>query len=390
MSSWQLFLLFLFVLILITRPFTVLFHELGHAFAAILLTKEKVTVYIGSYGDQQKTLKFNIGLLEVYFWYNPLFWRAGLCIPSARNIPANHQIIYTITGPVTSLIIASVACYFAFSYDLHGFLKLLFIVFFGSAVFDLLINLIPNKSPIKLDNGEIAYNDGYNLKLLFYYKRLPKECSEAINLYNERRFLEACILFEKMLSDSIADDNIFRLAIASHLFNKNYEKVRDISEQFARVNKMTTNDLSNMALSYSQLGFHERAMEIYDKALQLDPDHKYALNNKGYTLNLLNRYQDAISYFDKAIKLDQNFAYSYNNRGLAKIKTGKIEEGLNDINHSLELDSDNSYGYRNLGIYYFDQADHRQALELFLKAKDLDETTHMIDELINNAKNACG
>jgi len=386
MQYFPIFLLLLVCLVLVTRPLTVFFHELGHAIPAILLTKQKVTIYIGSYGDPKKSIKFNIGIMEVYFRYNPFSWRLGLCIPSAKAISLNRQIIYTVTGPITSLIIAIVACYFAFTYDLHGFLKLFLVVFLGSAFFDLLVNLIPNETPIKLYDGKIAYNDGYSLKQLFYYKRLPKEYMEAAELYNQQRYSEAAILLTRILSSGTEDENIYRLAISCYLQNKNYEKAKDLSEDFIQFDKINSEDLSNAALCYSQLGQHEKAMELYDKSLQQNPDNKYSLNNKGYTLNLLNRYEEAIPLFDKAIELDKKFAYSYNNRGLSKIKIGQQEEGLNDINYSFELDKDNSYGYRNLGIYYFDKGDYSEALRLFTKAKELDSSTHMIDELITETK----
>jgi tetratricopeptide (TPR) repeat protein len=100
-----------------------------------------------------------------------------------------------------------------------------------------------------------------------------------------------------------------------------------------------------------------------------------------------NNFEEAISLFDRAIEIDKEFAYSYNNRGLAKIKIGKTEEGLQDINRSFDLDPNNSYGYRNLGIYHFDNGEFDEALRLFTKARELDGTTHMIDELIQDAKN---
>ena len=42
--------------------------------------------------------------------------------------------------------------------------------------------------------------------------------------------------------------------------------------------------------------------------------------------------------------------------------------------------------YRNLGIYHLDQKEYDEALNLFKKAKELDDTTHMIDELIRKAE----
>jgi tetratricopeptide (TPR) repeat protein len=386
MQYFPLFLLLLILLVLITRPLTVLFHELGHAIPAILLTKQKVTIYIGSYGDPENSIKLTIGLLVIYFRYNPFSWRLGLCVPSAETISINRQIIYTVTGPLTSLVIALIACLMAFTYDLHGFLKLLFIVFVGSSIFDLFVNLIPNGTPIKLYDGTLVYNDGHSLKELFYYKRFAKEYTKAAELYNQQRYPEAALLATRILSNGLKNENIYRLAITCYLHDKKYDKAKDVSDDFLQLDKMNSDDFSNAALSYSQLGLQEKAIELYDKSLQQNPDNKYSLNNKGYTLNLLNRYEEAIPFFDKAIELEKSFAYSYNNRGLSKIKIGEQEEGLKDIYYSLELDKDNSYGHRNLGIYHFDKGEYHKALQLFTKAKELDSSTHLIDELINEAK----
>lgn len=386
MQYFPIFLLILLGLVLITRPFTVLFHELGHALLAILLTKQKVTIYIGSYGDPKSSIKINLGLLTIFFRFNPFAWRLGLCVPSAKSVSIKRQIVYTLAGPIASLIIALIACYFTFANDLHGFLKLFLIVFLGSAFLDLLVNLIPNETPITLYDGSITYNDGYSLKQLFYYKRLPKEYKEAADLYNEQKFADAAVLFEKLASDT-KDENIYRLAISSYLQDKNYDKAKEILDTFALTGKMNSDDLSNIALSYSQLGFHDEALKLYDKSLQLNPDNKYSLNNKGYTLNLMDKYEEAISLFNQSIELDKDFAYSFNNRGLAKIKLGQAKEGLQDINRSLEIDPDNSYAYMNMGIYHFDKGEFDEALQKFVKAKELDSSTYKIDKYISDTKN---
>lgn len=385
MQYFPIFLLILIVLVLIARPLTVLLHELGHAIAAILLTKQKATIYIGTYGEPKKSIKINLGVLTIFFHYNPFAWRLGLCVPSAKSISIYKRIIFTLAGPFASFIIAIIACYYTFTYDLHGALKLFLVVFLASATLDLLINLIPNERPIKLYDGSVTYNDGYTLKLLFYFKQMPKGFSEAVESYNEQDFEKAAAQFEKLIPTT-KDENIWRFAINSHLQCRNYVKAKELSEAFALKAKLDSDDLANMALSYSQLGFHEEALVLYDRSLQLNPNNAHSLNNKGYTLNLLNKYEEAIPLFDSSIELDKDFAYPYNNRGLAKIKLGQVEDGLEDINHSLEIDPNNSYGHRNLGIYHADKGEFEEALRLLSKAKELDGTTHMIDELIMETK----
>ena len=376
-----------YLLLLITRTFTVFFHELGHAIPAIIFTKQKVSIYIGSYGDPKKSFKFNIGLLEIWFKYNPFLWELGLCVPSAKEISINKQIVYTLTGPLTSSIIAIILCYFAVSYNFHTNVQIVLLSFLVSSIYDLYTNLIPRSTPIKLYDGSYVYNDGYALKQLFSYKKISNKYSDAIELFNLKRYADAAHEFDNLILNGLKDENIFRLAISAFIQIKNFKKSQELLDHFMTLGKLNSDDYSNAAYTYSQLNLHVNALELYDKSLSLNPNNIYSLNNKGYTLNLLNRFEEAISIFDKAIENDKTYAYSYNNRGLAKIKIGKIYEGLEDITISLKLDSNNSYGYRNLGIYHLDKGEYIQALELFQKAKELDNNTHMIEELIVQAKN---
>lgn len=374
--------MFFVLLVLIARQFTVLIHELGHAIPAILMTRKTVSIYIGSYGDPTKSVHFKIGLLEIWFRYNLFSWNAGLCAPSAKLVSINKQIVYTLTGPLASFLIAVVACYITFAFDLHGFLKLILIIFLGSSIFDLIVNLTPRAVPIKLYDGRLTYNDGYKLLQLFYLKKLPKDYQQATELYNQQKFIEAANSFNEILKKGLKDEQIYRLAISSFLQVKNYKQAKDLSDELILLDKMNSDDYTNAGISYAQLEEHDKALEYYNKSLELNPENKYSLNNKGFILNTLNKFEEAIPLFDKAIEIEKTFAYSYNNRGLSKIKIGKVEDGLKDINHSIKLDKNNSYSYRNLGIYHLDKGEYSEALELFKKAKKFDSNTQMIDELI--------
>jgi hypothetical protein len=79
------------ILIFITRPFTVLLHELGHAITLMLLTKKGASVYVGSYGNQKQSFKIKLGSLDIWFRYNPIKWSGGLCIPKTDDISLNKQ-----------------------------------------------------------------------------------------------------------------------------------------------------------------------------------------------------------------------------------------------------------------------------------------------------------
>ena len=48
----------------------------------------------------------------------------------------------------------------------------------------------------------------------------------------------------------------------------------------------------------------ENAIEYFDKALEIDPKHIQALNDKGGALAELEKFEEAFSYFDKALAIE--------------------------------------------------------------------------------------
>ncbi len=63
-----------------------------------------------------------------------------------------------------------------------------------------------------------------------------------------------------------------------------------------------------------------------------------------------------------------------------------MEEGKKDIEYALKLNANNSDTYKNLGIYYYEKGEYKTALELYKRAKEIDISTYLIDDLIMEAQ----
>ncbi len=374
--------LWLITMLFISRPFVTLFHELGHAIPLLFITKENVTIHIGSYGEAKNSLKLKLGKLEINFKYNLFKYHGGLCTTKHTDFTKTQTILYIACGPFASLIVALFSCFMAYTFDLPDFLSILFFVFLLYSFFDLIINIIPSKTPIRLDNGTFTFNDGEMIARCLKSNRYSEKYANAINYYNEKKYNDSLKLFNELLNDGFIDDMILRLKISCHLQLKEYEVALKTLETLKFKFTFNSDDYSNFAFIQSQFNNHLLALESYDKSLEINPKNLYSLNNKGYTLNVLERFEEAVIYFDKAIEENPKMAYAFNNRGLSKIKLGQIEEGLSDLNYSHDLDPENSYYYRNIGIYHQDRGELQLALDFYHKSKSLDSETHNIDALI--------
>jgi len=309
-----------------------------------------------------------------------LRWSGGLCIPEAKNVSLNKKFIYTLSAPIFSVIIAGTLAYISFSFDLHGALKAIFIVALGSTILDLFVNLIPSSSI--LPDGRKLHSDGYNLYLIPQLKKFPQQYENAVELYNKKEYSKAAKMFDDFLSKTIEHEDIYRLAYSSCTFIKDYEIAYRILRNFEDKFKLNSNDYYNFAFVTYSLNLDDEKKIYLQKSIDLNPENPYSHNLIGYELNRQNDFEKAIPHFDTAINIEQEFAYAYNNRGHAKIEIGQIEEGLTDINYSLQLDKKNSYAYRNLGIYHLKINQLHKAKELFLKAKEMDSSTELIEELL--------
>jgi tetratricopeptide (TPR) repeat protein len=374
------------IFFLIVRPLTAFVHELGHAIPALLITRKKVSVYVGSYGDRRGSVRVNLGLLEIAFKYRPFKWLEGVCYVKSEGLSINKVIIYIICGPFASIVLALTGSYLAFTYDFHGFFKLVLVLFVASAIFDLFVNLVAHGSPVTLDDGSKSFSDGDQLRRLFYYKRIEKPYDEAIDLYNKHEYDKASSIFTSLIEKDLGDEQIFRLNILSLIYTKNYSKALSIHHTMTSKYSLICSDYVNVGLIKSYLNKHDESLIYYEKALELEPENATALNNLGYEYLLKEHYDKAFDYLNKALSHQPEFSYALSNRGYCYIRTGKLEDGYKDLTIALSLDDKDADTYRNLGVYYGELNDYRKALEFFHKARELNNDVLWISGLIKDAE----
>src|SRR5674476_304383 len=74
------------------------------------------------------------------------------------------------------------------------------------------------------------------------------------------------------------------------------------------INPNSASAYSNRGNVLTALKQHQAAIENYDQAIALKPDHASAHTNRGNALGALKQYQDAIESYDKAIAIKPDHA----------------------------------------------------------------------------------
>ncbi len=81
-----------------------------------------------------------------------------------------------------------------------------------------------------------------------------------------------------------------------------------------------------------------KALEDFNRAIEIDPTRADGYVGRANTLNTLGRYQEALKDYDKAIEIDPKLANAYVNRGSAYSHLEQYQKAIADYEKGLELD----------------------------------------------------
>ncbi len=112
--------------------------------------------------------------------------------------------------------------------------------------------------------------------------------------------IEEIKIGEKKISTSELSLKEIILKGNDYFYKKEYQKAIEWYNKALEIDKNNFDILFNMAYSLDELGRYNEAIEWHDKALRIKPDFALTLNNKGSALNNLGKYNESIECYDKA------------------------------------------------------------------------------------------
>jgi protein O-GlcNAc transferase len=112
----------------------------------------------------------------------------------------------------------------------------------------------------------------------------------------------------------------------------------------------------------------ERSVELFEKAIGLDPCVAAIHFNLGNALRALKRHEQALASYDKAIALKQEHAEAHASRAITLWQLGRREQALECYETALALDPDQPTWNYNLGNMLVELQRHEEALASYDRA----------------------
>ena len=116
----------------------------------------------------------------------------------------------------------------------------------------------------------------------------------------------------------------------------------------------------------------DKAIEIYSRAIELNPNYAEAYSNRGIAYKEKGDYDRAIGDYTQAIGLESDYADAYYNRGNAYRDIGDIDRAIEDYNVAIELRPDYVEAYNNRAIAHSLQGNYGRTIEDSTTAIELD------------------
>lgn len=135
---------------------------------------------------------------------------------------------------------------------------------------------------------------------------------EMLTLYKEDKKEEAAVHGEEII-DLYPNDTRAYFPLAAHYsIMGNDEKLIGVLEQ-----QMVTGDLpgmsyNSMGYAYMRLGKMEKALEAFDKYIELQPNDANPYDSKGDYFMKMEDYESALKHYKKAFSIDTTFTASKN------------------------------------------------------------------------------
>ena len=154
------------------------------------------------------------------------------------------------------------------------------------------------------------------------------------------------------------------------------QALRTLNPQYqftpAQEEPLNAEEYFGKGLGWDRLQDYHKAIQNYDKGIELNPQHAGTYNNRGLAKDDLKDYAGAIADYNKAIELDPKDTVYYNNRGNAKKDLKDYAGAIADYDKAIELDPKYAYAYYNRGFFKYNLKDYEGAIADYDKAIELD------------------
>jgi predicted O-linked N-acetylglucosamine transferase (SPINDLY family) len=194
---------------------------------------------------------------------------------------------------------------------------------------------------------------------------------DAIALHQQGLLSHAEDLYKTILQSEPSNSSALHLLGVIALQTGQHKLAVELIDKAIEVNPNEASYYSNRGVALKELKLFDAAIISFGKAISLNPIYADAYSNKGIALKEIKLFDAAIASYDKAIYLNPNYADAYYNRGIALEKLKKFDAAIASYDKAISLNTKYSQAYSNRGNALKETQQLDQAVASYQKAISL-------------------
>ena len=135
---------------------------------------------------------------------------------------------------------------------------------------------------------------------------------------------------------------------------------------------LTVKEAFALAIQNHQNNNLQDAQNLYNKILEIDPNHSQTLNNLGAIFKELKAYKKAKSCYEKAIEINPKYLDAQYNLGIVFQGLGDRQKAKDFYEKAIEINPKYVNAHNNLGNLFKELGEYQKAKSCYEKAIELD------------------
>ena len=169
--------------------------------------------------------------------------------------------------------------------------------------------------------------------------KTSEEINELIKkaklLKDSEYYEESLRILEELYKENPNSSDIKKLLIdtlfayggyLNDFYTLKYEKAKEMFERILILDPDNYRVHYNLGIALFNLGEMKKAKQSLTRALKIKPDYKYCFYNLGLIYEETGKYRKALNYYEKALKGDPKFAYALTARSQVREKLDDLKQ----------------------------------------------------------------
>lgn len=134
---------------------------------------------------------------------------------------------------------------------------------------------------------------------------------------------------------------------------------------------LTPAQFNEQGLNKEKAGQLQAAVDLYRKAVDMQPDYAEAWFNLGNVYGKMQRFSDAMNCLNNAIRYKGDYVEALSGRGIANASLGKTDQAIKDLTAAIRVNPDYAVAYLNRALVYLNTGKRDLACSDLRKAVQL-------------------